>query len=258
MKVLSVVIPSRSQAQQVGFLKRSIGSVAQQRARASVSIEVVVGVDPGDQPPDIGATDVPVRFVEGGKRLQAAALNAAAAEIRGDYVAFIEDDDAWLPDHLAIGLQMLEHAGFVSGTQLETNESGDVIRINDFPTPSGWVMSRATWDAVGPFDETYRYHLDNDWLGRLANAGVDRMHVVESTAPIDMAAARDVRPWLVNIAIAGGGRVRFARHTLPVPLVIRLVHSASGVYAIKHDPAVTAKSREEIARLQAAYGRIPW
>lgn len=258
VKVLSVVIPSRSQPQQIGFLQRSIRSVAQQRARTSLSIEVIVGIDPGEPPPEIGAMEVPVRFAAGGKRLQAAALNAAAAHIRGDYVAFIEDDDTWLPDHVGIAMQMLEHSGFVSGTQLETNESGDVIRINDFPTPSGWVMSRATWDAVGPFDETYRYHLDNDWLGRLAVAGIDRIHVVESTAPIDTAAARDVRPWLVNIAIAGGGRVRFARHTLPVPLVIRLVHSASGVYAIQHDPAVMTKSREEIARLEATYGRIPW
>ncbi|MEJ0007420.1 MAG: glycosyltransferase [Steroidobacteraceae bacterium] len=258
MKVLSVVIPSRSQPQQIGFLQRSIRSVAQQRARASVDIEVIVGMDPGDQPPQIGPTEVPVRFVAGNQRLQAAALNAAAAESHGDYVAFIEDDDEWMPDHLSIALQMLEHAGFVSGTQLEVDPSGNVIRINDFPTPSGWVMPRATWSAVGPFDESYRYHLDNDWLGRLGVAAIERIHVVEATAPIDMTAARDVRPWLVNLSIAGGGRVRFGRHTLPVPLVNRLVHGASGVYAIKNDPRVTAQSRAEIARLEAAYGRIPW
>jgi glycosyltransferase involved in cell wall biosynthesis len=256
--LLSVVIPSRSQPQQLGFLQRSIGSIARQRGRASVDIEVVVGIDPGDQPPQLGETEVPVRFVPGRQRLQAAALNAAAAEIRGDYIAFLEDDDLWLPDHVSIALQMLEQAGFVSGTQLEVDTSGNVIRINDFPTPSGWVMPRATWEAVGPFDETYRYHLDNDWLGRLGAAAIDRIHVVEATAPIDMAAAIEVRPWLMKLAIAGGGRVRFGRHTLPVPLVNRLVHAASGVYAIKNDPSLTAKSHAEIARLEAAYGRIPW
>ena len=258
MKVLNVVIPSRAQPQQVEFLRRSIKSIAEQRVRAVVNIEVLVGMDPGDAPPDIGPTDVPVRFIAGKQRLQAAALNAAAAESRGDYLAFIEDDDVWLPDHLILSVSMLDqHAGFVSGTQLEVDPTGNVIRINDFPTPSGWVMSRKTWDTVGPFDETYRYHLDNDWLGRLAKAGVDRIHMVESTAPID-APALEVRPWLANIAMAGGGRVRFARHTLPVPLVTRLVHPGSGVHAIKNDPNIKTKSLAEIARLEAAYGRIPW
>ena len=258
MKVLSVVIPSRAQPQQVEFLRRSIKSIAEQRARAVVSIEVLVGIDPGDVAPEIGPTDVPVRFVTGKQRIQAAALNAAAAESRGDYIAFIEDDDVWLPDHLLLSVSMLDqHAGFVSGTQLEVDPAGNVIRINDFPTPSGWVMSRATWQTVGPFDETYRYHLDNDWLGRLAKAGIDRIHMVESTAPID-GPAFDVRPWLANIVLAGGGRVRFARHTLPVPLVTRLIHTGSGVHAIKNDPNIKTKSLAEIARLEAAYGRIPW
>jgi len=258
-KLLSVLIPSRSQPQQVGFLQRSIKSIAEQRARALVDIEVVVGIDPGDPSPDIGPTDVPVRFVTGQQRLQAAALNAAAAESRGGYIAFIEDDDVWLPDHLLLALHMLaqQQAGFVSGTQLEVDPTGNVIRINDFPTPSGWVMPRSTWETVGPFDETYRYHLDNDWLGRLGKSGIDRIHLVEATAPVEPAAL-EVRPWLVNIGVAGRGRVRLARHSLPVPLVTRLVHPASGVHAIKNDPSVTVKSRAEIARLEAAYGRIPW
>ena len=258
VKLLSVVIPSRAQPQQVEFLQRSIKSVADQRVRAVVNLEVLVGIDPGDAVPEIGPTTVPVRFVPGQQRLQAAALNVAAAESRGDYIAFIEDDDVWLPDHLLLSVSMLDqHAGFVSGTQLEVEPSGNVIRINDFPTPSSWVMSRATWEKVGSFDETYRYHLDNDWLGRLGVAGIDRIHMVESTAPIE-AAALEVRPWLTNIIVAGGGRARFARHTLPVPLVTRLVHPGSGVHAIKNDPSVTVKSRAEIARLEAAYGRIPW
>ncbi len=259
MNLLSVVIPSRSQPQQIEFLQRSIKSVADQRARAVVNIEVIVGIDPGDAVPQIGPTNVPVRFVAGEQRLQAAALNAAAAQTQGDYIAFIEDDDVWSPDHLALALQMLQqHAGFVSSTQLEVDPGGNVIRINDFPTPSGWVMPRTTWAAVGQFDETYRYHLDNDWLGRLAVAGIDRIHLVESTAPVDLSAAIEVRPWLVKLIVAGGGRVRFARHSQPVPLVTRLVHPASGVHAIKNNPDVTAKSRAEIARLEAAYGRIPW
>jgi glycosyltransferase involved in cell wall biosynthesis len=258
VKLLSVVIPSRCQPQQSEFLRRSIKSVAEQVARESLNIEVIVGIDPGEVPPDIGPTDVPVRFIAGSQRLQAAALNAAAADGRGDYVAFIEDDDVWLPDHVAVALHMLEHAGFVSGNQLEVDASGNVIRINDFPTPSGWVMPRATWEAVGLFDETYRYHLDNDWLGRLAVAGVDRIHVVEATAPIELQDAREVRPWLANIIIAGGGRVRLGRHALPLPLVRRLVHGASGVHAIKNDSGVKTESLAEISRLEASYGRIPW
>lgn len=258
MQRVSVVIPSRSQPDQLAFLMQAIRSVRDQTARGSVSIEVVVGLDPDAELPALGETDLVVRSTAAHERSQAAALNAAAAATDGDFLAFLEDDDRWRPDHLTISLQALARCGFASTTQLEVDAKGVALRINDFPTPSGWVMPRSTWERVGAFNTEYRYHLDNEWLGRLADAEVDRTHVAEATAPATLALAAGVRPWLANVVTFGGGRVRLARHTSPLPNVVRLVHTASGMHRIATDATAKLRSDSEIAQLTARFGRFPW
>jgi len=258
MKCASVIIPSRSQPEQVGFLMRAIQSIAEQTARATHAIEVIVGLDPGAEPPDIPVGDLSIRHVNATQRSQASALNAAAAISRGDFVAFLEDDDLWHPDHLAVSLQSLESAGFASTTQLEVDGAGHVLRINDFPTPSGWVMTRSTWECVGEFNVQHRYHLDNEWLGRLSAASIQRVHLVEATAPIDVSLASQVRPWLANVLTYGGKCVRLARHRSPVPNVMRLVHTHSGMHQIATNPEARAVAQAEFAQLQTRFGHFPW
>jgi hypothetical protein len=253
-----VIVPSRTQPNQQIFLTRAIRSIAQQGARSMLQIEVIVGLDTGERLPELDYCGMSVRPVRASSRSQAAALNAAAAAITGEYIAFLEDDDQWHPQHIDVAIGHLAHVGFISGTQLEVAASGAVIRINDFATPSGWVMSRSTWEAVGPFNEGFRYHLDNEWLGRLAERAVPRVHVVESTAPVSLEAARAVRPWLANVLLFGGKYVALARHTAPVPLVLRLVHNASGMARIIQDKTASDLSAHEIATLQERFGRIPW
>ena len=90
----------------------------------------------------------------------------------GDYIAFLEDDDLWSPDFLAVALNTLQQFDFVSSTQIDMSVDGQVQRISDFPTPSGWVMKRRTLETVGVFDEAYRWHLDSEWLGRLGDSGL--------------------------------------------------------------------------------------
>lgn len=258
MTSLSVIIPSREQAIQGRLLTQSIGSVQAQKARDWLHVEVLVGIDPGAAPPVIEAFDVPVKFVNASARSGAAAVNGAAATATGDYVAILEDDDVWHPDHLDVSLRVLEHCAFVSGTQLEVDEEGTVVRINDFPTPTGWVMPRSTWEQVGPFDTSYRLHHDNEWLGRLTERGFSRTHLVESTAPLSVDVARQVRPWLANVIDLGGGQVRLERHDSPAPLVRRLVHSDSLMHQISTDATAKARSDDDYERLIERYGRIPW
>lgn len=258
MKRLSVVIPSRSQPEQARFLARALQSVSAQTARSSLAIEVVIGLDAGAALPDLPPSDLPVRWAHAAERSQAAALNAAASLLTGDYVAFLEDDDQWQTAHLAVALQFLQQAQFVSTTQLEINPVGYVVRINDFATPSGWVMPRSTWERVGLFDGAFRYHLDSDWLGRLGNAPLSRVHVAEATAPILLDTALQVRPWLAAVVVKGGGRVTLARHASPIPNVLRLVHPGSGTYQLVTDPLKRQAHEEELARLKAKFGREPW
>jgi hypothetical protein len=255
---LSVVIPSRSQPAQAGFLARALRSISAQTARASVTIEVVIGLDAGAPLPDLPPTDLTVRCAHAAEGSQAAALNAAAGLITGDYLAFLEDDDQWQTGHLAVALEFLQQARFVSTTQLEINPAGYILGINDFPTPSGWVMPRSTWEHVGLFDGAFRYCLDSDWLGRLGDAPLSRIHVAEATAPAHIATAQQARPRLAAVVAYGGGRVTLARHGNAVPNVLRQVHPNSGTYQIQTDPTKHRVHAEEFARLTAKFGRNPW
>lgn len=258
VKRLTVIIPSRSQPEQATFLTRALQSIATQTARAELHIDVAVGLDADASAPSIAQTGIPVRWAHASERSQAAALNAAARGVDADYVAFIEDDDQWQPAHLAVALVFLQQARFYSTTQLEIDAAGTIQRINDFPTPSGWVMPRDTWERVGPFDPHYRYHLDSDWLGRLAEAAIPRVHVAEATAPAQVAMALQVRPWLAAVALNGGPHVSLARHASVLPNVLRLVHTGSGMGQIAGDPHKRQASEQEVAQLQARYGRVPW
>jgi hypothetical protein len=60
-------------------------------------------------------------------------------------------------------------------------------------------MPASTMRAVGEFNEGYRWHLDNEWLGRLAEKKIVRIHLVEATAPVDYQLMAQVRPWLANV-----------------------------------------------------------
>lgn len=133
------------------LIDKAIASVRSQSIADEVEFQILVGVDAGSNPPTHLAAHAGIHFAESRGRSQAAALNAAAKMVDGDLVAILEDDDQWEPAFLEESTAALENAAFVSSTQLEVTSDGKVLRINDFPTPSGWLMKRATWELVGPF-----------------------------------------------------------------------------------------------------------
>jgi glycosyltransferase involved in cell wall biosynthesis len=260
---ISVLIPSRlrpknSVASAKLLIDNAIESIRWQTVASRIEVQIIIGIDTGASIPPKLAGDSGLGFAQSGGKTQAAALNAAAKLIAGHFVAILEDDDQWHPLFLEYALSALAEADFVSSTQLEIGLDEIAIRINDFPTPSGWLMKRATWDAVGAFNESFRWHLDNEWLGRLAQQPCKRAHLVEATAPINPESARQVRPWLANCLRLGGPSVRLVRHGLPWPLVKRLVHPGSGMQRISVDPNLTIQSQNELKALVQTFGRIPW
>jgi glycosyltransferase involved in cell wall biosynthesis len=256
VKRLTVVIPSRSQPAQAAYLAKAIASIRAQTFR-ELEVEVIICLDPGEGAPALPDT-AGVRFTEASARGQAAALNAGCALLDADYVAFLEDDDQWHPERVTFALRALLQCDFTSTTQLEMEESGFITRINDFPTPSGWFMPLASWRRIGAFDETYRWHLDNEWLGRLAESGLRRIHLVEATAPVHPRFIAQMRPWLQNCLEQGGPQVALGRHPFLVPLVNRLIHAHSGTFAIARNAEALEISTREKERLVARFGRIPW
>jgi hypothetical protein len=254
---VSVIIPSRLARVTDGgeklFLQDAIESIRQQATIERHQVQILVGVDAGTIVPADLAQRLGIEFVGSGGHSQAAALNAAAKRAEGECLAILEDDDMWDRMFLRTALDALSKAEFLSSTQLELDEKGEVLRINDFPTPSGWVMRRETFQAIGGFDESLRWHIENDWLGRLGETSTLRVHLVESTAPILPQIVEQVRPWLHNLLRLGKPAVDLVRHVYPVPLIVRRIHAGS---VMRRTPQ--EGSQKEIARLVQRYGRIPW
>ena len=222
MESVSIIIPSRKRNSQLKFLETAVASINKQSVADRLELSIIVGVDKGDMLDDDVCSMLGVRCVESQFKTQAHALNAASANVDSDYIAFLEDDDQWMPHFLEIALMAIKRADFVSSTQLEHDENNNILRINDYPTPSGWFMRTTTFRKVGDFDTDYIFHLDNEWLGRLNKSGAKRIHLVESTAPNDIDYAQQVRPWLANVLMSANGLCKLARHSSPLPLIKRL------------------------------------
>ena len=260
MESLRIVIPSRPQPRQAEFLARAVQSVRAQTVLAELEVDIVVGLDQGETLAQDLCDRLRIRFVQSDGQSQAAALNSAANDLRSGFLAFLEDDDQWHPRFLELAFMALRHGDFVSSTLLEVDQTGAVVRINDFPTPSGWLMRAETWARIGKFDPQYRLHLDREWLGRLGTSGTRRVHLLESTAPANVEAMRQVRPWLADLARFGGApeHNRFFRHDVPWPLVTRLVHENSGMARIANRPEYAQRSIMENQMMLQRFGYLPW
>ena len=262
---ISVIVPSRLAPIVAGdrggpwFVQKAVDCVLMQSVwRQGHQLQLLIAVDAGQRALAEKRIGERAAVVESSTRSQAAALNAGIRAATGDIVAFLEDDDLWHQDYLAKALQALTQADFVSSTHLEVNTDGSVVRISDYATPSSWVMSRATLHRVGGFDETHRWHLDSEWLGRLGESALRRIHFVEATAPITQRELQESRPQLANVIEFGGPSIAFLRHDSPWPLVMRTVHPESGTAQIRDDSTKTGESRVEIERLGRRFGIVPW
>ncbi|NJC08774.1 glycosyltransferase family 2 protein [Polymorphobacter fuscus] len=109
---LAVVIPFYQR--QPGLLGTAVASIAAQRLRDDVTITVII-VDDGspvsaasEALPDLpgaGGVRIIARSNGGVASARNAGLDAVAADT--DYVAFLDSDDRWLPDHLQNGVDLL-------------------------------------------------------------------------------------------------------------------------------------------------------
>ncbi len=245
--MISVVIPSKARAGQSRFLLDAILSI---RPQLSAEDEIIVAVDKLEVQEFSG-----IKYVQGCGG-QAAAMNAGAGASTGAYLTFLEDDDTWRAGRVDAALEVLKGCDFTSSTQLEHSTEG-ILRVNDFPTPSGWFMKRTVWETVGPFNPEYRFHLDNEWLGRLSRTEFRRVHLVENTAPETCDQAALYRPWLASIVKWGGLQSILQRSGRDYPLINRLVHAHSNMTQIWKSQELSEQSMAETKKLQSQYGYMP-
>jgi glycosyltransferase involved in cell wall biosynthesis len=179
MPMVSVVIPAYNAA---AWIDETLESVQAQTYRDS---EIIV-VDDGssDETEKVVARFSSIKYIYRKNGGAAAARNDGIRAARGEYVAFLDADDLWLPDKLSLQIDLLERTGLnwvYSGAyaidgqtgrtlftfgKLRRQYSGDVLKplfIEDFvpsPTP---IVRRAVFDIVGYFDEATIARGVEDW-----------------------------------------------------------------------------------------------
>lgn len=140
----------------------------------------------------------------------AAARNAGVAAARGEFVAFLDDDDLWTPEHVRPHLAELlgnPHLDAAVGQYVSTDT--ERIPISDpsppnerkqsdmfsfflkyMPQIGATVIRRSAFARIGYFNESLRYGEDWDWHLRIALYG----HVSFLPVPCVMYRVRSVSP----------------------------------------------------------------
>lgn len=190
MTRLSTVIPVFNRRT---LAERALRSVLEQHVE---DVEIVI-IDDGSQPPfeipsDLQSSNVrlirhPVNQGAG------AARNTGVEAARGDWIAFLDSDDYWLPHTLLPRLEIAERdfaaepsilvayvAGFVLYSESKGRREVRVPRASDNPLDfasgcwfspgSTLLLRKEIFRHIGPFDPTLRRLEDLDWFLRFAQA----------------------------------------------------------------------------------------
>jgi glycosyltransferase involved in cell wall biosynthesis len=183
---ISVVVVTRDRPE---LLRDALLSVAAQRL---APLEVRIADDRDHAPPaDLAAALPPgVVVIPVGAAFPATARNRGSAGACGEVLAFLDDDDRWLPDHLvglaeafrdpagdfawrdcAIVRERLEPGGErreIARRLIAHDWDPELMRHDDYLPPSAWGMRRALFELLGGFDESFRFSEDWDLVLRAA------------------------------------------------------------------------------------------
>jgi glycosyltransferase involved in cell wall biosynthesis len=187
MAKVSVILPTYNRPERLSNALRSVLTQTEQ------DFEVFV-IDDGS-PSEAAAVDVVRAYGDprlqcirlAGNRGAAAARNAGLIRAHASFIAFLDDDDDWLPAKLEVQLAFLQQRGprvggvhtawitvdETAGTRVTTrciDRRFDPTRgINDITT-SAVLMRRECFDAVGLFDEELPASHDFDMWIRVSEA----------------------------------------------------------------------------------------
>jgi len=180
---VSVIVPAYNRAH---LITRALESLRGQTYR---DFEVVLGDDASTDDtvavaqrawPELKVARLSVN------RGASSARNAAIRESRGRFLAFLDSDDEWLPEKLAVQMAYLERHPEVAvcacayrkqwrdgrTTMVPTPHSADMTKALhsalDFHGASTPVVRREVLDEVGDQDEDLRILEDWDWMLRIS------------------------------------------------------------------------------------------
>ena len=188
MPKLSVIIPTYNRAE---FLRTAIESALNQTFN---DIEIIVSDDKStDYTREVVESfeDERIKYVRNeGNKGPSATRNTAILASEGEYIAFLDDDDEWLPDKLQRQVEVLDKSqpnicGVYSNRLFIDKKSSKVLSDNPgtdqlkgnllyqlmIKSPihtSTVVIRKRCLDEIGLFDETISYMEDRDLWIRLS------------------------------------------------------------------------------------------
>ena len=187
---ITTIITTHNRA---AWLRQAIESVlAQEPCGAEVEL-IVVDDNSSDDTPAVVAAYPSVRYLRTKKGKASGSREVGIAQASGEWIAFLDDDDAWLPRKLAVCRRVMRdhpEACFIlsaaticdhelrpaGGAWLGPDLNGDRSAYDAFLTapvsPSVVLMRRDVLDSVGLFDHALCRADDFDLWLRVAASGV--------------------------------------------------------------------------------------
>lgn len=234
--VFSAIIPTYNRAEFVGH---AIDSALAQRLPGDAEVEVwVVDDESTDATAQVAASfGSRIRYLHQHNRREGAARNTGAAHALGEYFAFLDSDDYWLPGKLAADLGRFEQtdrpalvysrgrnvdaADRVIGERRLASPQGDVFwhLAREAFMPMSTVAVRAdAFQACGGFDEDRDLSGTADWELWLRLAARWPVGFVSQTATCIRVHPRNMSgdPRYMERAMLSG-----VRHALADPVVAR-------------------------------------
>ena len=188
MPRVSVIIPTYNQA---SYLPAAIKSVLEQTFQDFEIIVVNDGSTDNTSQEVINFSDPRLRYFSQENRGLSAARNTGIQASVGEYIAFLDSDDVWLPQKLELQVALLDsrpeaaliysdaclfddRTGAVTGKFLDGKRvfSGKVLKhllSIQFIKPSTVVVRRGVFETVGRFDESIREVQDREMWLRIAH-----------------------------------------------------------------------------------------
>ncbi|HYD88942.1 MAG TPA: glycosyltransferase family 2 protein [Vitreimonas sp.] len=229
-RLISVVVPTRDRPD---YLRQALASIRALEG-PEFEFEILVG-DNGADPRSVeaarafGAVHIAVATPGAG-----AARNAGLSAARGEFIAFLDDDDVWMDSHIRPHLALLDANPELDGVMAQVIAVDDEMRPLDEPWPvrapreghtlvqsmlSGYypqigatIVRARVRDEVGLFDERLLGDQDWDWQLRVAR----RRRLLYTPGPCVLFRQRPPGSYdALRLRRLGFGRRVFLRHALP-------------------------------------------
>jgi FkbM family methyltransferase len=188
LPLVSVVIPTHDRS---SLLREAVSSVFAQEGRGELfDLEVIVVDDASSDDTPAVAREFPgLRYLRlNVNKGPSAARNAGIAASTGKYIAFLDDDDLWLPNRLRVQVPIMEEQteiGVVYGHGIVTDPDGNVVvwptsgpsgtvfedflaRTEDFINIDTLLVRKEAIARAGHFDEAIETMEHYDFALRLA------------------------------------------------------------------------------------------